>query len=818
MGKYLLSHKFLFTAIIIETLFILFIALSSLGKTTNIELKADDFEIYDSKAEIGEYEPVESHVLDENTLLIYDNKETQDIEKSIYISETNEDEAFGRWIIGSDYLTLRPGMYELEVKYYSLWYNEYGGRSDEASGAVQIISESSSSDILYNELELSDNLTVNRQRLWVRSLKSIDDVQIKVSYYGLGELRIDSIAVKELPLWRLLKLILWIVAFGIIDLLYVLLFADSKVRNKEAIALITFATFYSCLPIYSNFIFEGDDIGYHIARIWAIAENIREGQLSFPIQLEMLNGYGYASPIFYGQLFLYIPAFIYLMGAPMQVCFQIYIGLINVATALICYLCMDGIIKDKKIAAVGTVLYTLSAYRLVNILLRAAVGEYTAMVFFPLIVYGFIKIYSKPADKISWKECLAIIVGLTGVIESHILTCEMVAIFIIALCLICLKKTFELRRFVALLCTAIATVMLNAAFLIPFLDSMGMQIKINLMGVDQIQNGGGYLLQILGIFMNGYGGNKTGMQGEMPLTLGFSLVLGIGILAWCNMNKFKWNENGNTTLRVGTICSAFAVCCIILSLRIFPWDSIENISPTIAKILCTVQFPWRYLSIATIFTLTATVIGLKVAKNHMQNQSLILVEAVLVLFALLQAADFYYEFANSATEGQIYGGADVVQDIGMGEYKIGNDETETIDDEMYWKSIKTDLDSIEIADYTVNSGIVTFTCRNISNGEEFVQIPILNYDNYHAYTEDGTELVIENGENNRVGIWIPASYNGTIRVQYVIPQLWKVANVITALTFMGIVITCATFRVRRRNKVEENSGKWYMIAFNSSMK
>jgi hypothetical protein len=532
----------------------------------------------------------------------------------------------------------------------------------------------------------------------------------------------------------------------------------------------------------------------------------------------MLNGYGYATPIFYGQLLMYIPAFIYIMGAPMQICFQIYLGLINMATALVCYFCVDGIVKDKRIAMVGTVLYVLSAYRVTNVYLRSAVGEYTAMLFLPIIIYGFVKIYSKPSDKISWKECLAIIIGLTGVIETHVLTCEMVAIFIIALCVICFKKTFELRRFVALSYTAIVTLLLNAAFLIPFLDSMGMSIQVNLLDKGKIQFGGAYLLQILGLFMNGQGSSVSGMKDEMPLSLGLTLALGVGILIWCAINKYKWNVVNDTILKVGMVSAAFAICCIILSLQIFPWDSLEQISPTISKILCIVQFPWRYLSLATVFAVIATATGLKVAKSHISNQNIVLVEVVLILIALLQVASFYTDFENNASEIQVYGGADVAQDIGAGDYRIGAEETATDDNGLCRKTLTADLENIGIADYAVNSGIVTFTCCNISDEEKLVQIPILNYDNYHAYTEDETELVIENGENNRVGIWIPASYNGTIRVQYVIPQLWKIANVITALTFMGIVITCATFRIRRRNKVEENSGKWYMIAFNSSMK
>jgi hypothetical protein len=801
MKEYILNNKRFVTLIIIELIFILFIVISYSGKVVNIELKADDFEIYDNKAEIRDYEQVDSLALDENTLLVYDNKETQDIEKSIYISETNVEEANDGWIIGSDFLTLRSGMYEVEVKYYSLWYSEYGGRSDEGTATVQIISANNGSRIFYNDLSLHDNVTVSQQRLWVRSLKSIDDVQIKVEYYGLGELRIDSITVRELPLWRLLKLFLWIFIFVMIDIIYILMFTDNNIKNKEIFLWLASLIIFSCLPIYTDFLFDGHDFDYHIARIWALAENIKAGRLSFPIQLEMLNGYGYASPIFYGQLFLYIPAIIYIMGAPMQVCFQIYIGLVNVATTLIGYYCFKGIVKDKKIASIGATLYTLSAYRIVNVYLRVAVGEYTAMVFLPLIIYGFAEIYGKPAEKISWKECLAVIIGFTGVIQSHVLTCEMLAIFIIVICVVGFKKTFELRRFISLGCTALSTVLLNAAFIVPLITSMGMNISVKLMETGAIQYAGTYLIQVLGVFMTYSGVCKAGMQDEMPLALGFSLVVGMGILILCNIKKYEWKVAGDTSLKVGTVCLGFAVCCIILTMKIFPWNSLGQISPIMAKILCTVQYPWRYLSIATIFATVATVVGLKVIKNHISHQSLILIEVVLMVFALIQTGYFYVNFSDSSSELQIYGGADVNPSISEGEYLIGYDTTATDIAKMKWKTIKADLANVGIANYKAESGTVSFICCNISDDEQLVQVPILNYDNYHVYIEDGIELEIVNGENNRLSFWVPAGYVGNIQVRYEIPLLWKIANIITAVVF--IVLVLSSFILGMRSKKRE---------------
>jgi hypothetical protein len=189
--------------------------------------------------------------------------------------------------------------------------------------------------------------------------------------------------------------------------------------------------------------------------------------------------------------------------------------------------------------------------------------------------------------------------------------------------------------------------------------------------------------------------------------------------------------------------------------------------------------------------------GLKIFQNHISEHSFKLVGIVLVMFTVLQAGLFYTNFANSANEYKVYGGADVEQDTVGGEYMI----TGTIEGYMRWRSIKADLANVGLAGYESDHGTISFVCNNISNEDKFVQIPILNYDNYHAYTDDGTELTIENGDNNRLGLWVPSGYNGIIKVQYEIPLLWICANIITAIVFVMIVISCIVFS--RRKKVEE---------------
>lgn len=120
-------------------------------------------------------------------------------------------------------------------------------------------------------------------------------------------------------------------------------------------------------------------------------------------------------------------------------------------------------------------MYTLSFYRLTNVFVRAAVGEYTAMAFLPLVVYGLWRIYRQsPADgKKAEPWCwLPFALGFTGLLQSHLLTTELAVFFTAAFCLLYFKKTFTRPVLPALCKAAGAAIVWNLWFMVPLLQYM----------------------------------------------------------------------------------------------------------------------------------------------------------------------------------------------------------------------------------------------------------------------------------------------------------------------------------------------------------
>ena len=102
----------------------------------------------------------------------------------------------------------------------------------------------------------------------------------------------------------------------------------------------------------------------------------------------------------------------------------------------------------------------------------------------PLVLCGFYLIYMDHNIKKNWFSHAALTAfGLTGIIQSHVLSVEMAAIFILFTCLILIKKTVQLPRFLTLLSAAVFSVLLNLGFLVPFLSYFDTSININSPGV-----------------------------------------------------------------------------------------------------------------------------------------------------------------------------------------------------------------------------------------------------------------------------------------------------------------------------------------------
>ena len=199
----------------------------------------------------------------------------------------------------------------------------------------------------------------------------------------------------------------------------------------------------------------GADLSFHLNRLLGM-----EGIYASPINFKAFYGIGLGVNYFYPFL-TYYPFFVlYRLSHSVFLGYYIYQYLLTIITFLIAYYSVSNIMvienkENKKDFAslLFATLYTFSLYRLDNIVIRFATGEFIAYAFIPLVFYGLFVIL-----KGDYRKWYILSIGMSLVAYSHLISLLLTAllvgfIFIISFVFLNSKKERLLSFIVATLST-----------------------------------------------------------------------------------------------------------------------------------------------------------------------------------------------------------------------------------------------------------------------------------------------------------------------------------------------------------------------------
>ena len=692
---------------------------------------------------------------------------------------------------------LRAGAYEVNVSYFSCQTPDAPTFNLlNSAGTLDFSSEMVPAAVSFDTLRLDDCHRTQTSRLWVSSGAALQDLTATLTYRQ-GQLYLYAVTLTEQPIYRLTRLFCWLFCFAAADALLWLLFARTGERgaaHRRALRLplcLLGITVLACLPLFSNYLYVGHDLDYHLQRITAMAAELSYGQFPVRLTTTTLNGYGYANPLCYCELFLLLPALLYNLWLPLRTCYQIYIFAVTLATCLIAYFSFGRITESRRLGLLGAMLYTLSCYRLVCVYTRAAVGEFTAMAFFPLVLLGLYGIYTK--DKPRFVDWLPMSLGMAAMVQSHLLSCELTALLLILFCLLRLRETLHPARLLAWVKAALLAVGLSAWYLVTFfLSTSSIPFMVNGPLIGKIQFQGLYLIQLFNPFYNGFAGADAGTNPDMMLSLGLPLILGLGLVVFCLLRRRDAQGQAASIL---TTAAGFFALTVFLALHIFPWDYVQTtLGRTAGKLAGLFQYPWRFLSLATVLLCLAVVMAVKLLTARDRRLGLT-ATVVLAAAALFMTGAMQAQMLNGQREVSynVFSYENPTSCIGVGEYLIdGTSAYETI-----WAQPKPGSDALHLVRYEKQRGVACLTVQN-EGAEAAISLPIFNYGNYYAADENGQPFSITSGENERSVLTIPAGYTGTIRVWYHAPDYWRSFEAISAASLLGLIGYAVLARRKRR--------------------
>ena len=420
---------------------------------------------------------------------------------------------------------IHSGAYEVTIQYFSCETPDTPTfNALHSAGSLSFSSKGNPSAVRADTVTLDDCHRTVTTRLWVGYGARMQDLTATLTY-GEGQLYLYGITLTEQPIYRLTRLVIFVLLAAVLDLALLLLFAcgDTNAparRRKYAVPLILAGiTVAACLPLFSNYLYFGHDIDYHLQRISAMAAELSYGQFPVRMTTDTLNGYGYANSLCYCELFLTLPALLYNAWLPLRTCYQVYIFVVTLSTAIIAYCSFGKITASRKLGLLGAALYTLSCYRLVCTYIRASVGEYTAITFLPLVLVGLYNIAT--TEKPRFAQWVPMAFGMAALVQCHLLSCELIALLLVVFCLLRLRDTLRPARLLAWVKAALLAVALSAWYFFPFLISTH---EINLMVngplIGKIQNQGTYLVQLFSPFGPGFGVHTCVPVGQLPQLAG----------------------------------------------------------------------------------------------------------------------------------------------------------------------------------------------------------------------------------------------------------------------------------------------------------
>ena len=683
---------------------------------------------------------------------------------------TSPDNDLYTTVLVYDFGKIKKGTYDVSVNY-------------EAEGTQRIaISAIPAAQYQPNEIILDHRL--NNVNFTVSPDKSLNNMKLLVMHKGSGDFSID-LKLSRSRIGYVRNIITALFCFSLVEI-SVFLFLNHP-DTAKTVFFLTLISGLAFLPYMLNGIAPGHDFVYHFMRIEALANELRNGQ--FPVYMESLwiGNYGYPAPLYYCDFFLYVPALLRLAGYSFNAAYKIFVLLTNVLTAFLSFISFRSIFGKKKIALVLTCAYVCAPYRLIDIYVRNAVGEYCAITFLPLICAGFFGIVTIEPDRLNNRDRFRpyvryLSMGMTGVILSHVLTVEIVAMMAGIFCLLFVRKFFNLHRIVALLQAALQCILLSLIFTVPFLDfyfSNSLEINQSMnTAIPAIQAHGAQPGEFFMFFKSilGIGTRTTGWVDRLYLSAGLVLTFTVIAAIICVVC-------GRITKKLLTF-TFLALLSFYLSSSLFPYDFLAQKS-RLGVYFAQILFPWRFLTLASVFS--ALVLGelLMIGKNFLTALTaelpvrLVSVAATTMAFFLCflvasETALFTSQYGSGTGRTVIVNTAEI--EAGMATpFHILRSGTNI--DLFTYQAEAENAVLLETEHQGTNWSLLCET----GDVQGTINMPLLNYKGYRVTDEFGNDYEISDSWNKTIQFTLPAGFNGQVDIRFQPPLYWKVSALLSLL-------------------------------------
>ncbi len=538
------------------------------------------------------------------------------------------------------------------------------------------------------------------------------------------------------------------------------------------------------------------DATVHILRIIGVDHTINIGQFPPIISPYYGSNFGYAINLFYGSLVTYGPLIIKLFTLTYVNALKIFTFITIFLSGFFMYKFTNQVTSNKNIALISSILYIVAPYKLSNIYIRFAIGEFTALMFVPLVFLGLYNLFNQDAKKHYY-----ISIGAIGLILTHTISAVYTAIFCFIYVLFNIKKLREIKIIKLCIINIIFILLVTAFFTVPILEHMS-EGEYTIFNDIMFGEAETRVIEIQQYFVDkvdSYGSKLCFRIGILTIIL---LIIGI----------FVYKKIDNKYLNFYTIFCLLIVLTIFMTTKLFPWSLMPSI-------IYSIQFPWRLVGFLVFFTSFVCGVNMylftqAICKTDKMKLIIYIIVITLIIlytiYIIMTCISYNTETGKKYIEDYKYE-QNILENPSINYYQINRDylPLSAIEDKDYWTNREDKTLIIEgnanIENENKNLTNLTLQMTNVEK-DTIIELPYMFYLNYEVKLRvDDQEQILEKFSSDKgfVAVKLPQFDQGTINFRYRPTNLMILSYIISALSIIMFIIYIRRTNINEKQTIRE---------------
>ena len=334
------------------------------------------------------------------------------------------------------------------------------------------------------------------------------------------------------------------------------------------------------IPLNQIQIRDTHDGSLHMLRLIGTMETLEIGQFPPLINQNYCNGAGYAMNLFYPPIVTYLPLLIKLFTPTYMLALKLFGAICIILSGITMYQFVYQVTKKRSIALFCSIFYLAAPYKLANVYKRFAIGEFTAMVFIPLVFLGLYNLFEQ--DK---KKHYFIAIGAIGLMLSHTVTTLYTALFCIIYILFHIKKLKDKEVIKKCIINVIFILLVSMLFWMPLLEATH-YAEYTIMDDATMRTNGYWASDNVISFSQLF---KDKLEED-----GTTFVIGLPTIIAIILTIFVIKKVNNSYKEYYILSIIFSLICLFMVSKFFPWTIMPGL-------ICKLQYPWRMLGFFIFF-------------------------------------------------------------------------------------------------------------------------------------------------------------------------------------------------------------------------